>query len=87
MVYVDYPRMDDMYINPYGFDYRKVSHLLPERMRPYDEKDFSRNPLGPIQGVCDRMLIYIYRLKIFNYVFAIRHILNTGNHLLTSAKN
>ena len=87
MAYVEYPTMDDMYINPYGFDLRKVADLLPERMRPYDEKDFSRNPLGPIPGSCDRMLIHLYRLKFFNYVFAIRHILNTGNtQIFTSIK-
>lgn len=78
MVYVEYPRMDDIFINPYGYDYRKIAHMLPERTRPYDEKDFSRNPLGPVAGCADRMLIDLFKLKFYNHIFAIRHILNTG---------
>lgn len=78
MVYVEYPRMDDILINPYGFDYRKIGHMLPERLRPYDEKDFSRNPLGPVPGCTDRMIVQLFNLKFYNHIFAIRHILNTG---------
>lgn len=78
MIYVEYPRMDDLFISPYGFDYRKIAHMLPERLRPYDEKDFSRNPLGPVAGSADRLLINIFKLKFLNHVYAIRHILNTG---------
>ena len=80
MVHVDFPRMDDMYINPYGYDMRKIAHLVPERMRPYDEKDFSRNPLGPAVGCADRFFINLFYLKVINHVMAIRHILNTGKY-------
>jgi NADH dehydrogenase (ubiquinone) 1 alpha subcomplex subunit 10 len=82
MIYVEYPRMDDYFINPYGYDIRKVADLLPERMKPYDEKDFSRNPLGPVPGSADRMLLYLFKLKFLNHVYAIRHILNTGKKRL-----
>lgn len=78
MVHVDFPRMDDICINTYGYDLRKISHLVPERLRPYDEKDLSRNPLGPVPGSADRFFITLLHMKLINHIMSIRHILNTG---------
>lgn len=78
MIYVDKPKLDDVVINAYGYDLRKIAHLLPPRLRPWDEKDFSRNPLGPIPGGADRLHVRMFSMKFINHVFAIRHILNTG---------
>ena len=80
MVHVDFPRMDDICINTYGYDLRKISHLVPERLRPYDEKDLSRNPLGPVPGSADRFFITLLHMKLINHIMSIRHILNTGKY-------
>ena len=52
-------------------------YLLP-RVQPYDEADFARNPLGPEPGSADRYQYRLYFLKVQQYIFALRHIFNTG---------
>ena len=48
------------------------------RMKSYDEKDFMRDPTGPVPGSADRMLTRLYVAKFDQYYDAIRHIYNTG---------
>ena len=44
----------------------------------YDEKDFARNPVGPVEGCADRLLIDLYKMKFRKHIDALRHIFNTG---------
>lgn len=78
MRYIPFPRMDDFYINCYGVDLRKYNDAWLPIQKPYDEKDFSRNPLGPVEGCTDRLMCYLHKLKFTNHVKALGHILNTG---------
>ncbi len=51
--------------------------LLP-RLRTYDEKDFARDPTGPVPGSYDRMLFSLFQVKFDQYWKALRHLFNTG---------
>lgn len=44
MHYVADANMDDYFVNEYGFDLRKLDHLLPEHARTFDTNDFLKNP-------------------------------------------
>jgi len=78
MAYYAYPQMDDCLINSYGVDLRQYNeHMLPIS-KTYDEKDFARNPVGPVEGCSDRYHIDIFREKYRNHIHALRHIFNTG---------
>lgn len=57
---------------------RDYNDVLPPRCQTYDEKDFARDPLGPVPGCADRLLLALYRLKWRQYWLALRHLFNTG---------
>ena len=78
MVYYPYPRMDDILINSYGVDIRQFDELMMPINKTYDEKDFARNPVGPVEGCGDRLHIDLYKEKFRNHIHALRHIFNTG---------
>jgi len=76
MEYFPSATMDDMYINKYGFDQRKLDPKLPPHMRSYEELDFGRNPTD------DRAVSMQFRLflvKFFKYADAMAHLFNTGD--------
>ena len=58
MMYMGPPDMDDIFISPYGVDFRKYNNYYPDFYKTFDEKDFARNPLGVSFGSVDR---YLYR--------------------------
>lgn len=78
MKYMGPPNMDDIFITPYGEDYRKYQDLYPDFFKCMDEKAFFKDPLGMTHGSADRFLYHTYLLKFANQMQAIRHILNTG---------
>ena len=55
------------------------------RMKSYDEKDFMRDPTGPVPGSADRLLVKLFYAKFEQYYDAIRHIFNTGQLLVVIA--
>lgn len=44
MLYVPEATMDMLYINPYGYDMRKLDDQLPESCKSFDVKNFLRDP-------------------------------------------
>ncbi len=78
MQYLPHPNMDQIYINPYGVDFRQWNEHYPDKFKLMDEKDFIRNPLGIAEGAADKYHSRMYFLKFLNYLWAIRHVLNTG---------
>jgi NADH dehydrogenase (ubiquinone) 1 alpha subcomplex subunit 10 len=63
--------------NDYGFDVRKLDHLLPEGARSYDLQKFLADK-HPEKGTVGRLLLTWYEMKFFDYTDAIKHVLNTG---------
>jgi thymidylate kinase len=59
-------------------DFRKYDEFMLPINRTYDEKDFARNPVGPVEGCGDRFHIDIYKEKFRSHLYALKHILNTG---------
>lgn len=78
MKVMPYPRMSDFYINYYGDDMNDYSVYMPDIMKPYDERDFSRNPTGPVEGSGDRYHLRVWLEKYMHYINALRHLYSTG---------
>ena len=78
MLYHPYPRMDDILIDGYGVDFRKYDEFMLPINRTYDEKDFARNPVGPVEGCGDRFHYDIFKEKFRSHLYALKHIFNTG---------
>jgi len=78
MKVMPYPRMSDFYINYYGDDMNDYSVYMPDMMKPYDERDFSRNPTGPVEGCGDRYHFNVWLEKFNHYVYALKHLYSTG---------
>jgi len=78
MKFMPYKRMSDYYINYYGEDMNDYSVYFPDIFKPYDERDFSRNPTGPIEGCGDRYHLNVWLEKVNHYVYALKHLYNTG---------
>ena len=51
---LEYPSLSNYYINYYGEDLQDYGVYMPDMFKPYDERDFSRNPTGPVEGSGDR---------------------------------
>jgi NADH dehydrogenase (ubiquinone) 1 alpha subcomplex subunit 10 len=75
MLYMPAPTLDDLYINAYGYDLRKLDDKLPENVKSYDVKKFCQNPSHRSAGTYQ---IRMYQLRVSNYVDALAHILSTG---------
>ena len=70
--------MDDYYVNHYGYDLRELDYRFAhERNVSYDEKKFSKDPLGQDGGL-DRMLWCLHMFRYMQYVDVLEHIFNTG---------
>ena len=75
MFYMPQPTMDDIYINPYGFDMRKLDPKLPEDTRSFDVKNFCLTPKA--RNVAQYQ-IRMMMLRYSRYVDALAHVLSTG---------
>lgn len=79
MLYLRAPSMNDVYINPYGFDYRQLDSQLPENAQSFDEKKFLENPKHKnAAGFQIQMLV----TKFSQYIDALCHLLNTGQGVI-----
>lgn len=67
--------MDDLFINSYGYDLRKLDHKLPENVKSYDIKNFCENPTHRSAGTYQ---IRMYMLRLSKYIDSLAHILSTG---------
>ena len=67
--------LDYFYKNGYGFDYRALNPLLPERLRHCDFEMFHGNPS---RLSTHHMQHFIFKLRLHQYMKALRHIFNTG---------
>lgn len=75
MFYMPQPTLDEIYINPYGFDMRKLDPQLPEKTRSFDVKNFCETPNG--RNVA-QFQIRMMMLRYSKYIDALAHILSTG---------
>lgn len=79
MKYYPPVNFNELYVSPDGkVDVRDYKDYCLGKVKPYDEKDFIRNPLGPIPDCADRFFYLQYFLKYKNYCDALRHVFNTG---------
>lgn len=81
MFFVPQPTMDDIYINPYGYDMRQLDPVLPENTKSFDVKNFCLNPKA--RNVA-QFQIRMYMLRFSKYIDALAHILSTGQGVVTS---
>jgi len=83
MLFVPGYTMDNYYINGYGFDLRELDYKIKyDRVKSYDEKKFSQDPLGQDGGL-DRMLYQLFVLRYMHYSDCLAHIFNTGQGIVT----
>ena len=57
---------DTVYTGPYNVDYRKWNDMYPDWFKCFGEKDFINNPLGHMEGTCDRYHHRVLKLKWIN---------------------
>lgn len=75
MLYVPQPTLDEIYINPYGYDLRQLDPQLPKNIRSFDVKNFCSTPNGRnVAQFQIRMLMLRYEA----YIDALAHLLSTG---------
>lgn len=70
--------MDDLYINSYGYDLRKLDPQLPASAKSYDEKNFC---VEPKQENTATFQIVKYSLRYSQYIDALAHLMNTGVYI------
>lgn len=75
MLYMPEPRMDDVYVNDDGFDYRTLNKYIHPKLHAIDERMFYENPMH--EGVPWFKMLY-YRLRFAQYIDALAHLFNTG---------
>lgn len=75
MLHMPEVTMDNLYINSYGYDLRKLDPKLPPGTRSFDEKNFC---LDPNHENVAKFQILKYKLRYSQYVDALAHLLNTG---------
>lgn len=75
MLHMPEVTMDELYINSYGYDLRKLDPQLPAPARSYDEKDFCIEPNHPNAA---RFQILKYHFRYSQYIDALAHLFNTG---------
>ena len=75
MIYMPAPTMDYIYINPYGYDLRKLDPKLPVNCRSFDFKNFCANPTHVNVA---QYQIRMYMIRYSKYIDALAHLLSTG---------
>jgi len=78
----EYPSMTKYYTDYYGVSLADYAGHLNPLNRPWDEKDFSRNPTGPLEGACDRYIVQDYVNVFYQYMLATAHLMNTGQGVI-----
>lgn len=67
--------LDLIYINPYGYDMRKLDPELPPSCRSYDVRNFWKDPNHSLAALFQ---IRMYMLRYSQYIDALQHVLSTG---------
>lgn len=67
--------LESHFFTDYGYDYRALNPMLPERMRACDWKMFHE---CPTRHSVIHMLQIVYKLRLAQYVKALQHLFNTG---------
>jgi NADH dehydrogenase (ubiquinone) 1 alpha subcomplex subunit 10 len=75
MHYVPQPTLDEIYINPYGYDMRQLDPQLPKNTRSFDVKNFCLTPNG--RNVA-QFQIRMLMLRFSAYIDALAHLFSTG---------
>lgn len=75
MYYMPAVDLDGWYRNKHGFDYRGLNPLLPERLRHCDWEMFHE---CPNRHSVVLMQIWLFRMRLFQYIMAVSHMMNTG---------
>lgn len=78
MLHMPEVTMDNLYINSYGYDLRKLDPELPVSARSYDEKNFCTEPNH--ENTANFQIIK-YKLRYSQYVDALAHLMNTGLYI------
>lgn len=81
MLYVPAPTMDDIYINPYGYDMRQLDPQLPEAAKSFDNRNFCLTPNAKNTA---QYQVRMMMLRYEKYVDALAHILSTGQGVVTN---
>jgi len=66
-----------LYGDGYNCDLRGFDRVMPEGLRSYDLEKFYSDP-HPERGLVGRQQLLWYKEKFMDYLFALRHLLNTG---------
>jgi NADH dehydrogenase (ubiquinone) 1 alpha subcomplex subunit 10 len=80
MHFVPAPSMDDVYINAYGYDLRKLDDQLPEGVKSFDTRKFNLQPTHRLSGTHQINNLY---LRIMRYADVLAHVLSTGQGVVT----
>lgn len=75
MLYVPEANMDRYYINPYGWDMRRLNKILPDDVKSFDIQNFCADPRHANAGAF-QLRMYIIRYE--QYIDALAHLLSTG---------
>lgn len=81
--YFPEPTLEPYFVNAYGYDIRKINDLLPPSYKCCDISTFYANPYH--QNV-PKMQIRMFRFRLNQYLNALAHVLNTGNHIKCNIK-
>ena len=73
--YMPEPRIDEIYINQDGFDYRTLNQYIHPKLHAIDEKMYYENPNHP---AVPWMKIFFYKIRYQQYIDALAHMFNTG---------
>lgn len=75
MLYMAEPKIEDLVVNDYGVDYRKLNQYIHPKLHAIDEKMFYEDPTHP--GV-PWYKVFWYRIRYAQYIDALAHMFNTG---------
>lgn len=75
MKYIPEASMDHYYMNPYGWDMRRLDKILPDELKSYDIKDFCAKPRHLSAGAF-QLRMYVIRYE--QYIDALAHLFSTG---------
>ncbi|KAH7645777.1 NADH dehydrogenase (ubiquinone) subunit ND-42 isoform X2 [Dermatophagoides farinae] len=75
MHYMPEPRIDEMYVNKDGFDYRTLNQYIHPKLHAIDEKMYYEDPYHP---AVPWLKIFFYKIRYMQYVDALAHMFNSG---------
>lgn len=75
MYYLPKPQLESYYYSDFGYDYRALNPLVPERIRACDWEMFHENPA---RHSVIHLIFYMYKLRLYQYMLALQHLYNTG---------